>query len=162
LPTTGFAYAEAVPVTVRLVVGSLLVLAGLAMLVVAGLGARSVLRRNRWVGVRTNATLASETQFVAGNRAAAVPVGAAGVVATVGGAFLLVCGTAVLNWVVLTISLLGVLGLTVLGGLVGDRAAALTPVPEPFAASCGGTCAGCDLVAGCRATAEAAPPAEHA
>jgi len=30
LPTTGFAYAEAVPVTVRLVVGSLLVLAGLA------------------------------------------------------------------------------------------------------------------------------------
>jgi len=83
LPTTGFAYAEAVPVTVRLVVGSLLVLAGLAMLVVAGLGARSVLRRNRWVGVRTNATLASETQFVAGNRAAAVPVGAAGVVATV-------------------------------------------------------------------------------
>jgi SdpI/YfhL protein family len=162
LPTTGFAYAEAVPVTVRLVVGSLLVLAGLAMLVVAGLGARSVLRRNRWVGVRTAATLASETQYVAGNRAAAVPVGAAGVVATVGGAFLLVGGTAVLDWVVLTISLLGVLGLTVLGGLVGDRAAALTPAPAPFAASCGGVCAGCDLIAGCRSTAETAPPAEHA
>ena len=69
------------PVTVRLVVGSLLVLAGLALVVVAVLGARSVLRRNRWVGVRTSATLASETQFVAGNRAAAVPVGAAGAVA---------------------------------------------------------------------------------
>jgi SdpI/YhfL family protein len=162
LPTTGFAYAEAVPVTVRLVVGSLLVLAGLAMLVVAGLGARSVLPRNRWVGVRTTASLASETQYVAGNRAAAVPVGAAGVVATVGGAFLLVGGTAVLDWVVLTISLLGVLGLTVLGGLVGDRAAALTPAPAPFAASCGGVCAGCDLIAGCRSTAETAPPAEHA
>ena len=89
-PTSGFAYPVArVPVTVRLVVGSLLVLAGLALVVVAVLGARSVLRRNRWVGVRTSATLASETQFVAGNRAAAVPVGAAGAVAAVGGAFLL-------------------------------------------------------------------------
>jgi hypothetical protein len=139
-----------VPVTVRLLVGSLLVLVGLALVVVAALGARSVLRRNRWVGVRTPATLASETQFVAANRAAAVPVGAAGVVAAVGGAFLLVDDGAVLNWVVLTISLLGVLGMTVVGGLVGDRAAALTPAPAPFAASCGGACAGCDLIEGCR------------
>ena len=146
----GFAYAGRVPVIVRLVVGSLLVLAGLALVVVAALGARSVLRRNRWVGVRTAATLASETQFVAGNRAAAVPVGAAGVIAAVGGAFLLVDDGAALNWVVLTISLLGVLGMTIVGGLVGDRAAALTPAPAPFAASCGGACAGCDLIEGCR------------
>ena len=138
------------PVTVRLVVGSLLVLVGLALVVVAALGARSVLRRNRWVGVRTAATLASETQFVAANRAAAVPVGAAGVIAVVGGAFLLVDDVAVLNWVVLTTSLLGVLGMTLVGGLVGDRAAALTPAPAPFAASCGGACAGCDLIEGCR------------
>ena len=150
------------PVTVRLVVGSLLVLVGLALVVVAALGARSVLRRNRWVGVRTTATLASETQFVAGNRAAAVPVGAAGVIAVVGGAFLLVDDGAALNWVVLTISLLGVLGMTIVGGLVGDRAAALTPAPAPFAASCGGACAGCDLIAGCRSTAETGPPDEHA
>ncbi len=142
------------PVTVRLLVGSLFALAGVALVVVAALGARSALRRNRWVGVRTAATLASETQFVAANRAAAVPVGAAGVVAAVGGAFLLVDGGASLDWVVLTISLLGVLGLTVVGGLVGDRAAALTPAPAPFAASCGGTCAGCDLVAGCRTAGE--------
>jgi len=140
-----------VPVTLRLAVGSLLALAGLALVVVAVLGARSVLRRNRWVGVRTAATLASETQFVAGNRAAAVPVGAAGAVAVFGGAFLLVDSTAAANWVILTISVLGVGGLTVVGGLVGDRAAALTPGPAPFAASCGGACAGCDLVAGCRA-----------
>ncbi|MBA3905314.1 MAG: SdpI family protein, partial [Pseudonocardiales bacterium] len=69
--------------------GSLLVLAGLALVVVAVLGARAALRRNRWVGIRTPATLASETQFVAGNRAAAMPVGAAGAVAVVGGAVLL-------------------------------------------------------------------------
>ena len=138
------------PVTVRLVVGSVLVLVGLALVVVAALGARSVLRRNRWVGVRTAATLASETQFVAANRAAAVPVGAAGLIAVVGGAFLLVDDGAVLSWVVLTISILGVLGMTVVGGVVGDRAAALTPAPAPFAASCGGACAGCDLIEGCR------------
>jgi uncharacterized membrane protein len=139
-----------VPVTTRLVVGCLLVLAGLALVVVAVLGARATLRRNRWVGVRTPATLASETQFVAGNRAAAVPVGAAGVVALVGGAVLLAGTGAALDWVVLAVSLIGVVGLSVVGGLVGDRAAALTPAPAPFTATCGGACAGCDLVAGCR------------
>jgi hypothetical protein len=139
-----------VPVTARLVVGCLLVLAGLALVVVAVLGARATLRRNRWVGVRTPATLASETQFVAGNRAAAVPVGAAGVVALVGGAVLLAGAGAALDWVVRAVSLLGVVGLSVVGGLVGERAAALTPAPAPFTATCGGACAGCDLVAGCR------------
>jgi SdpI/YfhL protein family len=139
-----------VPVTARIVVGCLLVLAGLALVVVAVLGARATLRRNRWVGVRTPATLASETQFVAGNRAAAVPVGAAGVVALVGGAVLLAGAGAALDWVVLAVSLLGVVGLSVVGGLVGERAAALTPAPAPFTATCGGACAGCDLVAGCR------------
>jgi len=136
-----------VPATVPLVLGSLLVLVGLALVVAAVLGARSVLRRNRWVGVRTAATLASETQFVAGNRAAAMPVGAGGAVAAVGGAFLLLDG----NWVIPTISVLGLVGFTVLGGLVGNRAAELTPAPAPFAATCGGACAGCDLIEGCRA-----------
>jgi hypothetical protein len=139
-----------VPVTARLIVGSLLVLAGLALVAVAVLGAKAALRRNRWVGVRTAATLASETQFVAGNRAAAMPVGAAGAVAVVGGAVLLAGRGVALDWVLLTVSLLGVAGFTVVGGVVGDRAAALTPAPTPFAAACGGTCAGCDLVAGCR------------
>jgi hypothetical protein len=144
-----------VPVTARLIVGSLFVLAGLALVVVAVLGARATLRRNRWVGVRTPATLASETQFVAGNRAAAVPVGAAGIVALVGGAVLIAGAGAALDWVVLAVSLLGVVGLTVVGGLVGDRAAALTPAPAPFAATCGGACAGCDLVEGCASGARA-------
>ena len=67
-------------------------------------------------------------------------------VAAVGGAFLLLDG----NWVIPTISLVGTLGFTVIGGLVGNRAAELTPAPAPFAASCGGTCAGCNLVEGCR------------
>src|SRR4029078_7048366 len=106
-----------------------LVLAGLALVVVAVLGARSVLRRNRWVGVRTPATLASETQFVAGNRDAAAAVGAAGCVAAVGGAFLLLDG----NWVIPTISLLGMLGFTVIGGAGGPRAGQGPTAPGPVA-----------------------------
>jgi hypothetical protein len=51
---------------------------------------------------------------------------------------------------VLAISLVGTVVLAGVGGLVGDRAAAAVPTPSPFSATCAGTCAGCDLVAGCR------------
>lgn len=136
--------------TVRLTVAALLALVGAALVVTAVLGARSRLRRNRWVGVRTVATLASETQFVAGNRAAAAPCGAAGAVGLVAAA-VLVGGPAAgsVGWVVLGIAVVAVPALTGLGGMVGDRAAAATPAPAPFSAACAGTCAGCDLVAGC-------------
>jgi SdpI/YfhL protein family len=151
-----------VPVSVRLAVGALLALAGIALVTVAVLGARRRLRRNRWAGVRTPATMASETQFVAGNRAAAAPVAAAGAVAVAGGAVLLAGAAGALAWVVLAVSLAGVLVLALAGGVVGDRAAAATPAPAPFAAACAGTCAGCDLVAGCRAASGPDhPPADR-
>lgn len=149
--------------TPRLILATLLVLAGAVFVVVAVLGARSRLRRNRWIGVRTPATLASEDAFVVGNRAAAAPVGAAGAVAVVGGATLLSGADGVLGWVVLGVSVVGMLVLAGVGGLVGDRAAATVVPPSPFAAGCAGTCAGCDLVAGCRplATGQAEAPAEQ-
>lgn len=147
---TGFAYARGVPITVRLIVVTLLATVGLALVVTAVLGARSRLRRNRWVGVRTASTLASETQFVAGNRAAAAPCGAAGAVAGVAAAVLAAGPQGVLGWVVLTIAAVAIPVLAGLAGMIGDRAAAATPAPAPFSASCAGTCAGCDLVAGCR------------
>jgi hypothetical protein len=40
----------------------------------------------------------------------------------------------------------GMLGLTGVGGALGDRAATRMPARE---SACAGTCAGCDLVAGC-------------
>ena len=98
------------PLTLRLVLATLLFLVGLILVVVAVLGARARLRRNRWIGVRTPHTLASEAQFVAGNRAAALPVGAAGAVALVGGLLLAAAGVAValdgkawFGWTVLSI-----------------------------------------------------------
>ncbi|WP_232661219.1 SdpI family protein [Pseudonocardia sp. TRM90224] len=137
------------PLPVQMVVGSLLVLIGAALVTVAVLGVRSVLRRNRWVGVRTRETLRSDATFAVANRAAAAPVGAAGAIAVLGGIVLLGGAGGALVWIVLVVSVLGLLVLTGVGGMVGDRAAAAVEPPTPPAA-CAGTCAGCELVAGCR------------
>lgn len=138
------------PPTLRLILGAVLVAVGAALVVTAVLGARSQLRRNRWVGIRTAATLSSVEAFTVGNRVGGVPVGAAGAVALAGGAALLGGAGGVLGWVVLAISVVGTGVLAGVGGLVGDRAAAAVEPPPPFSAACAGTCAGCDLVAGCR------------
>jgi SdpI/YfhL protein family len=142
-----------VPPTLRLILGAVLVAVGAVLVVTAVLGARSRLRRNRWVGVRTAATLASDAAFTAANRAGALPSGAAGVIALAGGAALLGGTAGALGWVLLAISVVGTGVLAGVGGLVGDRAAAGVVPPSPFSAACAGTCAGCDLVAGCRPTA---------
>jgi hypothetical protein len=132
--------------------GSLLVLAGAALLAVAVLGARSRLRRNRWAGVRTRATLRSDAAFALANRVAAAPTGAAGLIALVGGAALLAGASGTLGWVLFTVSTVGLVALAGLGGVVGDRAAAALP-EESGLPSCAGSCVGCDLVAGCRTAA---------
>ena len=145
----------------RLVLGCALLLAAAALLVVAVLGAHSRLRRNRWAGVRTRRTLASDEAFTLANRVAAAPLGAAGAVALLGGAVVVAGGPAAVTWTVLLVATAGMLGLTGVGGALGERAVARMPVvagPDPGA--CAGTCAGCDLVAGCRPGA--ASPADPA
>jgi SdpI/YfhL protein family len=137
----------------RLVLGCALLVAAVALLVVAALGARGRLRRNPWAGVRTRRTVASDEAFTLANRVAAAPLAAAGAVALLGGAVVLAGGPAAATWTVLVVATGGVLGLTGLGGALGDRAAARMPAPP---SACAGTCAGCDVVAGCRASA-----AEH-
>lgn len=138
------------------IVGALLGLAGLALITVAGLGARSRLPRNRFAGVRTAATLRDDETFVLANRVAAVPVGAAGAVGLVGGVAVLAARTGVLAGVVLTVAVVGLLALAGLGGVLGDRAAARAARTRT-APGCAGACTGCDLVAGCRDGAGAAP-----
>jgi hypothetical protein len=136
----------------RLVLGCALLLAATVLLTVAVLGARGRLRRNPWAGVRTSRTLASDEAFTVANRVAAAPLGAAGLVALLGGVSLIVGGPAAVVWTVLLVATAGMLGLTGLGGAVGDRAAARVEAPT---SGCAGTCAGCDLVAGCRPVADA-------
>jgi SdpI/YhfL family protein len=148
------AYAARVPVSLRLIAGALLVLIGATLLTVGVLGARSRLPRNRWVGIRTPATLRSEPAFTLAHRVGAVPAAAAGVIALVGGALLLAGSDApALDWVLLAVSGLGSLGLAGFAGRVGDRAAARLPAEASSAEpvpTCAGSCLGCDLVAGCR------------
>jgi SdpI/YfhL protein family len=146
----------------RLVLGCALLLAAAALLAVAVLGARGRLPRNPWIGVRTRRTLASDEAFELANRVAAAPLGAAGAVALVGGAAAIVGvltgGPAVVTWTVLVVATAGMLGLTGVGGALGDRAATRMPAPG---SACAGTCAGCDLVAGCR-SATTTTTSEHA
>lgn len=162
-PRSGSPTLVSVPLPLRLVLGSLLVLAGVALIVVAGLGARNRLRRNRWAGVRTGATLRSDAAFALANRVSAAPMAAAGAVAGVGGAVLLAGADGMLGWVVLTVSVVGMLVLAGVAGVAGDRAAQAVIPPTLTAPACAGVCAGCDLVAGCRPVpqpAEEPVPAE--
>jgi SdpI/YfhL protein family len=145
----------AVPLPVRVVLAVLLVVLGAALVTVAVLGMRRRLRRNRWAGVRTPATLRSDAAFSVANQVAAAPLGAAGGVALAGGATLLAGATGVLGWTLVVVSVVAVFVLAGVGGVAGDRAAAAVPAPAPAPSACGGGCAGCDLLAGCR-TAPAA------
>jgi hypothetical protein len=145
-----------VPLPVRLTLGVLLVVLGAALLTIAVLGLRRKLRRNRWAGVRTAASLRSDAAFAVANQVASAPLAAAGGVAAVGGAVLLAGATGVLGWTLVVVSTIAVFVLTGVAGVAGDRAAGAVPTPAPEPSACGGTCAGCDLVAGCRTAAAGA------
>ncbi len=142
--------------TLRLVLAAVLVLTGLALVTVAALGARARLPRNRFAGVRTRASLHSGPAFVAANKVAAPLLGAAGAVALVGGAALAAAPRPSPAWVLIVVSVVGTALLAGLGGVLGDRAAAALVAETPPAVTCGGACAGCDLVAGCRTRTDAA------
>ncbi len=140
----------------RLILGSLLALAGLLLLAVAVLGARGRLPRNRWAGVRTVETLRSDAAFLLANRVAAAPIGAAGAVAVAGGLVTLAGPSGAVSVAVVAVAVAGTAVLGAFGGMMGQRAAAT--VPDPVVPSaCAGTCAGCDLVAGCGDGAGADP-----
>lgn len=146
---SGLTYPGTVPLPLRPTLGLLLVVIGVVLLAVAVLGARSRLRRNRFVGVRTAATLRSEASFALANRVAAAPTGAAGLVGVVGGGAVAAGGAGVAGWVVLAVTVPGLLVLAGLGGMLGDRAATVLVPEAPAPPGCGGVCAGCDLVTGC-------------
>lgn len=151
-------YPGQVPPTLRLVLAVLLLLTGAALAVLALLGATGRLPRNRYAGVRTRASLRTADAFALANRVAAGPLGAAAVVALVGGAALTAAGrSGALPWVLGVFTLVGTVVLAGLGGLLGARAAQVAVTEQQAAPTCGGVCAGCDLVAGCREATGTAP-----
>ena len=121
---------DPVSTPVRLVLGCALLLAAAVLLTVAVLGARGRLRRNPWAGVRTRRTLESDEAFTLANRVAAAPLGAAGIVALLGGITLVVGGPGAVLWTVLVVATAGMLGLTGIGGALGERAAARVEAPR--------------------------------
>lgn len=136
------------PLLLRIPLGSLLVLVGVALLVIAVLAHRRRLPRNRFAGVRTAATLRSDEAFARGNRAAAPLLAAAGTVGVVTGCAVLAGGPPPAVWTVFALGFLGTVVLTGIGGVVGDRIAVATP--GATTAGCAGGCPGCDRAAGCR------------
>ena len=136
----------------QFVAGALVIVAGTALGVIGWLGWRGALPRNRFVGVRTPVTMASDEAFQVGNRVAGPVLVAAGVIAVLGGLAALVAASrsAASPWafaVVLGVVATGVLGLALAGGVLGSRAAAaIAPSPPGPCADCacggqGGACA---------------------
>lgn len=123
--------------SVQVVVGVLVAVTGVGLGVAGWLGLRGTLRRNRFIGVRTAATMASDQAFQLGNRVAGPPLLAAGTVAVLGGAAAAVMPATPAFVVVLGVVCAGVVGLSAAGGLLGSRAAASLPAAAPAA------CAGC-------------------
>ena len=123
---------------VEMVVAAVVLAGGIAVLVTGIAGLRARLPRNRFVGVRTPATMRDDDAFALGNQVAAPATIASGAVLALTGASAPLLGSAL----VLVIGLVGGVGLLLAGGLVGNRAAAALPEPAP-AGGCGGCAGGC-------------------
>lgn len=131
------------------VVAGLLVVAGVALGVVGVLGWRRRLPRNRFAGVRTVNTLRDDETFAVGNHVSALPTIAAGAVAVLGGLAAFAApapgGGLGPRLTLVALATVGMLVLTVIGGVLGDRAARRVPV-RTFG-GCAGSCGGCACAA---------------
>jgi hypothetical protein len=125
--------------------------AGLGIGVVGVLGWLERLPRNRFFGVRTDATLRGERTFRVANKIAGPPLAVAGVVGIVGGAVGLAAGL-----VIALIGLVGMVAIAIAGGVLGHRAAEAMPDEESteeleLPEGCRGCqCGGCEIAASIR------------
>jgi hypothetical protein len=122
------------------------VLAGLVVTAVGLLGHRERLRRNRFLGVRTAATLRGEDTFRLANKVAAPPTVVAGLVGVLGGLAALLMPTTGGLVAAVVIATAGLLAITAGAGVLGHRAALALPEPKAevpagcAGCQCGGTC----------------------
>jgi SdpI/YfhL protein family len=127
------------------VVAGLLVVAGAALVAVGVLGWRRRLPRNPFAGVRTVSTLRDDETFAVGNHVSALPTIGAGAVAMLGGLAAFAApapgGGLGPRLTLVVLATVGMLVLTVIGGVLGDRAA--RRVPMRAFGGCAGSCGGC-------------------
>lgn len=123
--------------------GLVLLLIGVGIGLVGLLGFRERLTRNRFAGVRTPASLKSEQAFRVANKVAGLPVVVAGVVGVVCGTVTLVTGLLVVT----IVGFVGLVGIAIAGGMLGNRAAEALPEEKPqLPEGCRGCqCGGCEI-----------------
>jgi hypothetical protein len=134
-------YPVGVMFAVQVIFCAILVLAGLALLLLGWLGLRGQLPLNRYVGIRTAATLRSEDAFEIGNRAAAPAILAAGAIGSLSGLALPFLPSFSSVMLVATIGLIGGFALMTAGGVIGNRVA--EAMPERSSGGCTGCAGGC-------------------
>ncbi|MFC4854915.1 SdpI family protein [Actinophytocola glycyrrhizae] len=124
-------------------------LVGLVVASVGTLGFIERLPRNRFGGVRTPATLRDDETFRVGNKVAGLPIAVGGAVGILGGALALAMAATAAVIVTAVLALLGMLVIAGAGGVLGHRAAAAVPEPEPeLPEGCKGCqCGGCGVAA---------------
>jgi SdpI/YfhL protein family len=127
------------------ILASVLAVAGLAVACSGLLGLLERLPVNRFVGVRTAATMRDTDTFRIGNKVAGLPVLVGGLVGVLGAVLAAALPTGGL--VAGLLGLVGMLAITVAGGLLGHRAALAIPEPEPqLPAGCAGcACGNCGV-----------------
>lgn len=140
---------------VQITASVVLVLGGLAILITGWRGLRGTLPPNRFVGVRTSATMNSDEAYRAGNRAAGPATIAGGAVALLVGACMPAVSGLVSAIVLVVLGLVGTVLLMGIGGVIGHRTAeALTeslsgsPCGSGSGAAESDSCSGCS--GGCR------------
>jgi hypothetical protein len=127
------------------VVAVVLLVVGAGIALVGLLGFLERLPRNRFGGVRTPAAMRSDRAFRVANKVGGLPVAAAGGIGALCGLVTLLTGLAV----VLIAGFVGMVAITVAGGVAGNRAAEAVPAEQPaLPEGCKGCqCGGCDLAA---------------
>ncbi|SDN25486.1 SdpI family protein [Allokutzneria albata] len=128
------------PFIVQTALGAVLIVAGLAVAVIGALGLLGRLPRNRFAGVRTEASMRDDDTFRAANRVAGLPFLAAGVVAAGAGGIAIATQDALATVIIMVIGVVGLFGMMMAGGALGNQAAAA--VPKKPAGGCGGCCGG--------------------
>lgn len=127
-------------VTLRIVLLVVLAGYGCSLAYVGLLGWRGRLSLTGRLGLHTPAAVRDYGTFQLANRVAGPAVTVAGAVAVLGGLAAVALPTVAGEVVAAAIGLVGAVVIARAGGVLGDRAAAAVPAPEP--AGCGGSC-GC-------------------
>lgn len=115
---------------------------GLLIAIVGFLGLTERLPRNRFGGVRTEATMRTDETFRIANKVAGLPLLVAGLVGILGGVAGLFMPSTAGTVIAVVIGFVGLLLIAMGGGMLGHRAAAAMPVEKPKPEVPAG-CAGC-------------------